>query len=182
MAVQRYVQQYQSSKAPGQIAENNPSDIGTFVVGSSGLIYGIFCAIGSKGIQVEQVNASAKIVGVVAKQLDRVSVNRGMSQESAEVQAYEATPGKSVAILRSGYVNVVCETPWELYEDVYVRVSGNGVIGSISTKKSGDNEFFQIIHATFIDDSNVSGIAKIFIDLRIPVQPGQSLSNIWTTS
>ena len=182
MAVQRYVQQYQSSKGLGVIAEGNPTDIGTFVVDGSGLSYGVFCAIGEQDKQVTMVNGKSKIVGVIAKQLDRVSVNRGMTQESAETQAYEASQGKSVAVIRNGYVNVLCESEWTLYDDVYIRLSGTGVIGSVAANKSEDKDYFLMIHATFSDSNDDSKIAKIYVDLRIPVAPNQSLSNIWTTN
>ena len=81
---------------------------------------------------------------------------------------------------------MLCESDWNIFDDVYVRVAtanSDGVLGSIASGKDSDTDYKLVAHGSFQDSGKAEkGIARIYVDLGVPVIAGQSLSNVWTTN
>lgn len=186
MSVQTSYNLYQSAKGVGVIGENNPYDIGAFIVGDSPapVQWGVFVvreAAGSKDI-VSPSSTGAKLVGATTKQEDRVQGQfGGISPDttSNEDLVFTLSKGRPASIMRMGYLNVLSTvSTWQAGGDVFVKVkkgasSDDGhPLGSVSTSESttATTGLYEKLGTAVFADSSVSGekVAKVYFDLRVP--------------
>ena len=188
MSVQTSYRLYQNDKGVGIIAENNPYDIGAYIVGADGIDWGVF-VIGTAGsrdiIPATAITATTYIVGATTKQTDRVDGQfLGISKDTASNASlsFSLSQGRPASVMRMGYLNmrIANGAAWEQAKPVFVKITkGTGTddgapLGAtgISAGAAGTGVYVALAGASFADSSvgsSATNVAKVFFDTRSPV-------------